>query len=150
MGPDVCRFISEQVYEGRLTSHPDTAKQRVTGTALPETGAFWVPVPHEGNAQIAQEEVDAIGKTVTALLDGSWTEKDGSTRPMRATARPLTKLSETSYSNNTSVPLVCTVYSPIWRKHGKLPMMAMENQLFAFRYTAALAINQDIKFVTNI
>ena len=85
MNPEVCRFISEQVYEGRLTSHPDTARQCVTGTALPEAGAFWVPVPHDGNAQIAQEEVAAIGKTVTDLLDGSWTEKDGSTRPMRET-----------------------------------------------------------------
>ena len=85
MHPEVCRFISEQVYEGRLTSHPDTAHQCVTGTALPEAGAFWVPVPHEGNAQIAQEEVAAIGKNVTELLGGSWTEKDGSTRPMRET-----------------------------------------------------------------
>lgn len=85
MHPEVCRFISEQVYEGRLTSHPDTANQCVTGTALPEAGAFWVPVPHEGNAQIAQEEVVAIGKTVTKLLGGSWREKDGSTRPMRET-----------------------------------------------------------------
>ena len=82
MHPEVCGFISEQVYEGRLTSHPDTAHQRVTGTTLPEAGAFWVPVAHEGNAQIAQEEVAAIGKTVNELLGGSWTEKDGSTRPM--------------------------------------------------------------------
>ena len=85
MHPEVCGFISEQVYEGRLTSHPDTAHQRVTGTTLPEAGAFWVPVGHEGNAQIAQEEVAAIGKAVTELLGGSWTEKDGSTRPMRET-----------------------------------------------------------------
>ena len=85
MHPEVCRFISEQVYEGRLTSHPDTAHQRVTATALPEAGAFWVPAPHEGNAQIAQEEVAAIGETVTELLGGSWTEKNGSTRPMRET-----------------------------------------------------------------
>ena len=44
-----------------------------------------MPVPHEGNAQIAQEEVAAIGKTVAKLLGGSWTEKDGSKRPMRET-----------------------------------------------------------------
>lgn len=83
MHPDVCGFVSEQMYEGRLTSHPDTANQCVTGTALPEAGAFWVPVLHEGNAQIAQEEVAVIGETVTELLSGSWTEKDGSTRAMR-------------------------------------------------------------------
>ena len=85
MHPEVCRFISEQVYEGRLTSHPDTAHQRVTSTGLPGAGAFWVPVTHEGNAQISQEEVVAIGKSVTELLCASWTEKDGSTRPMSET-----------------------------------------------------------------
>ena len=82
MHPDVCQFISEQVYEGRLTSHPDTALQGVTGIDYPESGAFWVSVSHEGNAQIAQEEVDAIKKTVADLLGGTWTEKDGSTRAM--------------------------------------------------------------------
>ena len=85
MHPDVCGFISQQVYEGRLTSHPDTARQRVTATTLPEAGAFWVPVAHEGNAQIAQEEVVIIGNCIAELLGGNWTDKDGSTRPMRET-----------------------------------------------------------------
>ena len=83
MHPDVCRFISEQVYEGRLSSHPDTARQAVTGTSFPKAGAFWVPVSHEGNAQIAPEEVAAIQTAVHRLLAGAWTEKDGTTRPMR-------------------------------------------------------------------
>lgn len=83
MHPDVCAFISEQVYEGRLSSHSDTAHQVVTGTTLPDAGAFWVSVSHEGNAQIAQEEVLAIGKTINELLRGNWTERDGTTRQMR-------------------------------------------------------------------
>jgi len=82
MHPDVCRFISDQVYEGRLTSHPDTARQAVAGAAFPPAGAFWVPVPHEGNAQIAPEEVAAIHSAAHELLTGSWTEKDGTTRPV--------------------------------------------------------------------
>lgn len=84
MHPDVCRFISDQVYEGRLNSHPDTARQAVSGTRFPEAGAFWVPVPHESNAQIAVEEVEAIRAAVADLLRGTWTDKDGTTRPMRA------------------------------------------------------------------
>lgn len=84
MHPEVCYFISDQVYEGRLTSHPDTMSQAVRGTPFPEAGAFWVPVPHEGNAQIAAEEVAAICAAVANLLHGSWNHKDGSTRPMRA------------------------------------------------------------------
>jgi len=83
MHPDVCRFISEQVYESRLESHPDTARQKVAGTGWPETGAFWVPVLHEGNAQKAPEEISAIRAAIDDLLRGAWTERDGTTRSMR-------------------------------------------------------------------
>ncbi len=83
MHPAICGFVSKQVYEGRLASHPDTARQRVTGTSFPEAGAFWIPVAHAGNAQIALEEVAAIQVVTRDLLSGAWTEKDGSSRPMR-------------------------------------------------------------------
>ena len=85
MHPDVCRFISNQVYEGRLTSHLDAARQAVTGTPFPEAGAFWVPVAHEGNAQVSTEEVAAIQAAIADLLQGEWTEKDGTRRTMRET-----------------------------------------------------------------
>lgn len=83
MHPDVCGFISDQIYEGRLTSHPDTSRQAVTGTAFPSAGAFWVSIPHEGNAQIAPEEIEAIKAAARELLTAGWTAKDGTTRPMR-------------------------------------------------------------------
>ena len=83
MHPAVNRFISEQVYEGRLTSHADTARQRVTGTSFPEAGAFWVRVAHEGNAQMASEEVEVIRLACDDLLKGSWTTQDGQTRRIR-------------------------------------------------------------------
>src|SRR5690606_26097479 len=51
----------------------------------PEAGAFWVPVAHEGNVQVSTEEVAAIQAAVTDLLQGEWTEKDGTRRPMRET-----------------------------------------------------------------
>ena len=85
MHPDVCRFVSNQVYEGRLTSEPDTARQMVAGTAFPQAGAFWVPVMHEGNAQVSPEEVAAIRAAIDELLRGDWTDKEGTTRPIRAT-----------------------------------------------------------------
>lgn len=83
MHPEVCRFISDQVYEGRLTSHPDTVRQRVGGTSFPEAGAYWVPVAHEGNAQSSPEEVAAILAATRDLMSGSWTDKDGTTTPLR-------------------------------------------------------------------
>jgi uncharacterized protein len=82
MHPDVCGFISQQIYEGRLDSHPDAAVQAVSGTHYPPAGAFWVPVAHEGNAQIAAEEVAAIQAAIADLLTGSWSGKDGTTRPL--------------------------------------------------------------------
>lgn len=82
MHPDLCRYISDQVYEGRLTSHADTGRQAVVAPSFPPAGAFWVPVPHEGNAQIATEEVAAIGAAVADLLNGHWTDASGKTRPM--------------------------------------------------------------------
>ncbi|WP_171006899.1 TM0106 family RecB-like putative nuclease [Shimia litoralis] len=83
MHPAVCEFISEQIYEGRLSSHPDTETQAVDSPSLPSAGAYWVPVEHQSNAQIALEEVQAINATVADLLKGTWTEKDGTTRPLR-------------------------------------------------------------------
>ncbi|MFZ2994592.1 TM0106 family RecB-like putative nuclease [Sphingobium sp.] len=80
MHPAVCEFISNQVYEGRLASHGDTQRQSVTGTAWPLAGAYWVSVAHDGNTQIAAEEVAAIGAAVDHLLKGSWTDKTGMTR----------------------------------------------------------------------
>lgn len=82
MHPAVCQFISDQVYEGRLASHPDTERQSVTGTAWPAAGAYWVPVVHDGNAQIALEECAAIRAAIADLLAGSWTDRAGMTRPV--------------------------------------------------------------------
>lgn len=83
MHPDICAFISRQVYEGRLISAPETAVQSLRGKSCPEAGAYWMPVAHEGNAQIAAEEVAAIQARIEDLLSGTWTDKDGTTRPLR-------------------------------------------------------------------
>ncbi len=81
----MCGFISKQIYGGRLTSHPDTALQRVSGTVFPDAGAYWLPVEHKGNAQTAVEEVKAIGTAISALLKGYCTDSDGQIRRMRKT-----------------------------------------------------------------
>jgi uncharacterized protein len=83
MHPELCRFVSEQVYEGRLASHPDTALQRVGGTRWPEAGAYLVEVPHGGNAQVSHAEIAAISAAIAELAAGTWTDRDGITRPLR-------------------------------------------------------------------
>ena len=83
MHPDLCRFVSEQVYEGRLTSHPDTARQRVGDTRWPAAGTHLVEVPHDGNAQVCREEAAAIRAAIDELTAGAWTDRNGVTRPLR-------------------------------------------------------------------
>jgi uncharacterized protein len=84
MHPDLCRYISGQFYEGRLHAHASTVIQAVSADGLPGAGAFLVPVAHEGRAQECPEEIDAIVRTVERLLAGSWTDRHGETRPIRA------------------------------------------------------------------
>ena len=83
MHPDLCAYISEQFYQGKLHSHEITVNQRILADALPETGAWMMPVDHDGRAQECPEEVAAIEATVGALLSGAWFDKDGSEREMR-------------------------------------------------------------------
>ena len=60
MHPDVCRFISEAVYEGRLHPAPENANQRLVLSpdaepALSLTGVRFVPVAHEDCSQKSEE-----------------------------------------------------------------------------------------------
>ncbi|HEX2218662.1 MAG TPA: TM0106 family RecB-like putative nuclease [Gemmatimonadales bacterium] len=87
MHPDVCRFVSEAVYEGRLDSIPETTRHRVTrtgrATLVPaEAGIVWVPVAHDGCDQSSEEECDAIVAIVEELLGRTVVGRDGRERPM--------------------------------------------------------------------
>ena len=82
MHPDLCAYISTQHYEGRLRSHPSTARQSVGDSDLPASGAWRVPVAHEGRAQVCPEEVTAIRRTIGRLLAGTWTDRHGLCRAL--------------------------------------------------------------------
>jgi uncharacterized protein len=81
--PDICGFISEAVYEGRLKPHPETVNRvirRGTGAAepqLPESGIVFVPVQHVGNTQGSDEEVERIKTVVADLLGRRRTNRQG-------------------------------------------------------------------------
>ncbi len=83
MHPDLCAYISVQHYEGRLGSHPSTARQSVDVSDLPAFGAWRVPVTHEGRAQVCPEEVMAIRGTIDRLLEGTWSDRHGLSRTLR-------------------------------------------------------------------
>jgi len=71
MHPDVCRLISDQVYEGRLQSADPTQKHVISipSDILPkQAGVHFVPVEHEGNTQESEEEVEVIAKLAGQLI----------------------------------------------------------------------------------
>ena len=78
MHPDICQFISDRIYEGRLTSHPHCA-DRTTDAG---TGLRWIQATHEGRSTEAPEEADLIAHQIRQLLKQSWTDKDHTTRPL--------------------------------------------------------------------
>jgi uncharacterized protein len=87
MHPDVCRFVSEALYDSRLKSIPETERHRVLrgpGTTLvpAETGIVWLPVEHDGCTQSSDEECDAIVAIVEELLGRTVVGRDGPARPM--------------------------------------------------------------------
>jgi uncharacterized protein len=63
--PDVCGFVSEEFYDGRL--EPDaSAAARTTPLG---TGLRWIEVPHAGNRQESREEADAVCAEIRRLVD---------------------------------------------------------------------------------
>jgi uncharacterized protein len=70
MHPDVCRFVSEVVYESRLEAAPGCERQRVTSRGLCGTGLRFIPIDHDGNSQSSREEAERIGEEIGKLLDG--------------------------------------------------------------------------------
>lgn len=83
MHPDLCRFISEAVYDGRLEAEPTTARQRLyidisaDPEALAPAGLRFVDVDHAGCTQRSAEEAERLARTYRALLGGRWTDRKG-------------------------------------------------------------------------
>ncbi len=78
MHPDVCRFVSEIVYDNRLDGLPELAAQ----TTAFGTGLRYLPVEHVGNVAAAPEEAERIASEIGAMRGGSWTNRKGETRPL--------------------------------------------------------------------
>lgn len=81
MHPDVCSFISDAVYEGRLEADESAYGQRLVlkpdaHLALAPTGLQYVPVEHDGCAQASPQEVATIVELVDSLLEQQYVGKD--------------------------------------------------------------------------
>src|SRR5258708_12098305 len=83
MHPEVCAFISDIVYEGRLTSDEGTKQQRIFGSPSRHlSGAHLVQVPHFGNSQTSPEEVAAIRCEIEFLIGKTFRDRDGIKRAL--------------------------------------------------------------------
>lgn len=88
MHPDVCRFISESIYESRLGSIPECANQRIAvppgGEPLVtiDSGILFSGVEHDGNIQQSDEELDRVLSIYNEMVGRSFTDKDGRTKPL--------------------------------------------------------------------
>lgn len=79
MHPDVCAFISQQIYDGRLHSFPDCRQQ----TTVAGTGLRWLRVDHDGNRTASVQEAGAIVAELSRLIDTPWTDHTGQTKPLQ-------------------------------------------------------------------
>ncbi len=82
MHPRVCAPVSEGIYEGRLASAEDCARQALVlsadaDPALQPSGVVYVPVTHRNRGQSAPEEAVRIRTLYQSLLRQSWINRDG-------------------------------------------------------------------------
>jgi len=85
MHPDVCGFVSDLAYDGRLHPAPGTERRRIESGGLSGTGLRFIAVEHEGNRQSSPEESRAIAEEIDRLLRDGWvTDEKGRRRRLTA------------------------------------------------------------------
>lgn len=88
MHPNVCRFISESIYEGRLGSIPECANQKIDVPANRstyvkiESGIVFSGVEHDGDVQRSDEEVECVKAIYSEPLNRPFTDKNGKIKPL--------------------------------------------------------------------
>lgn len=83
MHPDVCRFVSDTMYDSRLFPIDGLERQAIAARGLSGAGLRLLEVEHRDNRQSAPEEAAAIAAEIDALLDGGrWTDRHGVERPL--------------------------------------------------------------------
>jgi predicted RecB family nuclease len=84
MHPDVCRFVSEAIYEGRLRWEPSCERQAVEAAGpLSGTGVRSIPVAHEGNTRESPAEAAAVAEAIESLAGADFTNREGKTSELQ-------------------------------------------------------------------
>jgi predicted RecB family nuclease len=87
MHPDLCRFISDAFYDGRLTAEAGNERQRLflhsdADPALAPTGLQFISIGHEGCAQKSELEAERVRQLYQNLLGQHWTDREGRVCPI--------------------------------------------------------------------
>lgn len=82
MHENICRFISDAVYDGQLHPEPDNQKQTIilSKTAHPdliENGIRFISLQHQGCSQKSEEEGKVILELYSSLLQQSYRDRHG-------------------------------------------------------------------------
>lgn len=82
MHPDVCRFISDAIYDSRLESADSTRERRLildasAHPALLPTGIRYFPIVHDACSQRSEEEAGAVREIVESLLAQRYRDGEG-------------------------------------------------------------------------
>lgn len=87
MHPDVCGFISEAFYDGRLEAAAGNDRQGLvlrTGShpAVKPSGLSFVDVEHAGCGQRSEQEAEVVSWLFDSLIDQEWVDRDGKKRTL--------------------------------------------------------------------
>ena len=83
--PDICTFVSETSYDGRLRPLEGLEQQRIDdGPQLGGAGLRWRPVEHAGNRTTSIEEAHEVEALYGTLLGRTWIDAEGVAQPVAA------------------------------------------------------------------
>jgi uncharacterized protein len=80
MHPDVCRFISDQIYEGRLLSHESCTRQNTQFG----TGLRWLEAHHAQCSTKSPQEAEIVIAQIAQMIGTQWVDQDGRRAALRA------------------------------------------------------------------
>lgn len=80
--PALARFISEDIYEGRLHNAASTERNAIDAPGFAAGGPIFVPIEHDGNGRKSDEEAVWIADAVERLLSGTVTINGAPARPI--------------------------------------------------------------------
>jgi uncharacterized protein len=78
--PDVCHFISQQIYEGRLTSHESCVQQSTEFG----TGLRWLEAHHRRRSTDSPEEAELVAAQISDMVGTKWVDQKGDVHALGA------------------------------------------------------------------